>query len=112
MAAELVIKAKNTFPYVEATLEQYNPSSKAMEPINLTGAHAVKMKWKVNNTIRENTCEVVNAAKGEVLYKQSAIDFETVGNYEVEWEIEWETGKKIESVPNEGTNTIEVQPVV
>jgi hypothetical protein len=119
--AELTIKAGNTYPYIESTLEKLNPATNKMEAINLnTGgpggvkAKKVKMLWrKTGKPAKERTCEFPEPATGKVICKQLAADFEEAGEYEVEWEIEWESAPAtFESVPNEGVNSISVQPII
>jgi hypothetical protein len=105
--ANVVMKRKDSWPPLKATLQEENASTKAKEAINLTTAVKVKFIAKSGSHVIEGTCTISSAAKGEVEYTFTSAETENLGTYEVEFQIEWGTGK-YQSVPNQGFDTLEI----
>jgi hypothetical protein len=103
--ANLVVKLNDTYPPVEATLE--STVSGSLAPIDLTPATSIFFIMKLGVVKIKELATVIDAVNGKVQYKWKAGDTSTVGIYRVEWEIHWTGG--IETIPNEGYDTIEIQ---
>lgn len=106
MASELTVKLGDTFPPVEAILESSTGSG--FSPIDLTEAKKVLFLMKLGVTVISGACTYPSPKTGNVIYKWKAGDTNTVGAYRLEWQIEWNSGG-IESVPNEGYDSLEIQ---
>jgi hypothetical protein len=95
--ADFTIKRGDTWGPLEAVLEDRNG------PIDLTTASKVKMLMK-SSTLSITTGPLTipeqhGANKGKVEYDWEEGDLSIVGTYNVEFEIEWESGRK-QTVPN------------
>lgn len=98
VSADFTIKRGDTWSPIEAILKDQSG------PIDLTTASKVKMLLKSGSTLimtgpvtiapNQSTNET-----GKVTYEWEEGDTATIGTYNCEFEIEWESGK-IESVPN------------
>lgn len=98
--ADLTIKRGDTRPVLGAQLTD-NAS-----PLNLTTATAVKMLMRLPagpSPKVEAACTITNASTGTITYTWQTGDTDTVGLYNVEFEITWNDGG-IQTVPN-GTPT-------
>ncbi len=101
------IKENDTRPaYVAALKDDYGlPSESA---INLTAATSVKFKMRpvAGGALKvDGTMTIVSAAAGTVQYVWIAADTDTVGTFDVEYEITWSDGG-VETVPNDGYDTV------
>lgn len=105
--ADYSIKQGDTWPPLEAALKKQDG-----QPIDLTEAVGVKIWMKTGVTLVEtDPCTIEDAASGRVSYIFSAEDTATLGEYQLEFDIDWGDGKK-QSVPNTGFNTLEVTPAL
>lgn len=95
-------KAHDLFPPLEATLSDENG------PIDLSTATSVKLLMKSGSTNVTGRCTVVDAANGRVRYDWIRGDTDTIGTYQVEFEITWPTALP-ETVPNTGYNEIVIE---
>ena len=125
MTASLILKKLDTSPGFKATLTRTNPSTGAVEPIDITTAAALKLVFKqLVSGVPTGTARTFTLApggwggtlatekkEGKVSYEWAQADNVTVGEWAVEAEIEWpETGgvKRYETVPNEGWQAVAV----
>lgn len=109
----LVIKRGDTYPPVESTLKATVGTE--FLPLDLTPA--VGGSGKINFIMKRQgpgvilplieICTYPEPSTGKVIYKWKAGETETVGVYQVEWEIHWSAGG-IQSVPNGEYDTIEI----
>jgi hypothetical protein len=83
-------------------------------PINLAAAASVRFKMRAQGAIDSTTppkvngvCTITNAASGIVTYVWTTNDLDTVGDYDVEFEILWADGG-IQTVPNSDYNVVSV----
>lgn len=104
MAADFTIKANDRLPSIQATL------SSAGAPIDLTTATSVKfiMRPIAGGATKVNTAAtIVTPTSGVVRYDWLAIDTNTAGSFQAEWEITWTGGKK-QTVPTTSYHTVDV----
>lgn len=98
------MKAHDRLPPIQATL------GTASGATDLSTATSVKfiMKTEQGNTLKVNSAAVVvNAATGLVRYDWLAVDTDTPGKYQGEWEVTWATGKK-QTFPTTSYHSIEI----
>jgi hypothetical protein len=107
--ADLTIKRHDTYPALKATLEQTNEAG-VKEPIDLSTAVKVTLIMKSGATLVEGVCTITNAKLGKVEYTFLAKDTEVAGTFNLEFEIDWGGGVKLETVPNEGYREIAIEP--
>ncbi len=91
------MKQNDRLPVLDAILQQGDPAY----PIDLTGC-TVKfiMRAKGNSDPKvSGACSIVDAAAGAVRYEWAAVDTDTIGSFEAEFEITTAGGKKL-TVPN------------
>lgn len=91
------IKRHDLYPPIEATLEQADGV-----PINLRKATQVRfmMLDEDDNLKVDAPVQIIDAARGVVLYDWQAGDTDTSGTYRAEFEITFEDGR-ILTVPND-----------
>lgn len=102
--ADFSIKTFDRLPSIQATL------SSAGQPIDLTNATTVTfiMRPAGGGTPKVNAAAtVVTPTAGVVRYDWTALDTNTAGSYQAEWQITWNTGKK-QTVPTLSYHTIDV----
>jgi len=102
--ADFAIKSFDRLPSIQADLKSGGVA------IDLTTATSVKfiMKTIQGNTIKVNAAaNIVNAATGTVRYDWTALDTNTPGSYQAEFEITWATAKK-QTVPTLTYITVDV----
>lgn len=97
-----ILKQHDLFPSLQATLSDDNG------PIDLSTATGVKLLMRTGGTLVSGACTIVDARNGIVRYDWARGDTDTVGEYNVEFEITWPTALP-ETVPNDGYNSIEIQ---
>ena len=114
MAAEVAIKKGNRYPPLESTLSE-GTAINFEAPVN---AVAVKLLIrKVGGSATSKAAEFVSKSAGTVRYKWTKADTEGTGvlnvegEYEYEWEVEWESGI-IENFPSAGHKTLEVKAIL
>jgi hypothetical protein len=94
----VTLKRNDRAPSIAATLKQ------AGTAIDLTGS-TVKLftRQHSNNELKIDgaSVTVVSPAAGTVRYDMTAVDMDTAGQFDLEWEITLPSGKKT-SVPNDG----------
>lgn len=106
--ADYTIKAHDRLPSIAATL------SASGAPLNLTGA-TVKFIMRAKPAGNGATpsakvnaaAVVVDAANGLVRYDWLAVDTDTPGSFQAEWQITWSDGKK-QTVPTLTYHTVDV----
>jgi hypothetical protein len=103
-------KQHDTAPaYVADLADDFGLVSEA--PINLTSATSVRFLMRKNGQTGtpkvSSVMTVTDAANGRVQHNWGTADLDTVGTYDVEFEITWTDGT-IETVPNDTYLTINV----
>jgi hypothetical protein len=81
------------------------------DPMNLTGATAVRFIMKQGSTIKINklAMTVVDATTGVVEYAWASGDTDTTGTYNVEVEVDWGgSPAELQTFPNEGYFTVNI----
>ena len=113
MAADFVINRGDTFPNFKATLETRNETTGKWEPLDLTNATGVKLYMA---STEPATIEIYGAmtivaprTSGYVEYEWQVADTETANIYRLQFEITWSNGK-LQTIPNNGYYTAEIQP--
>lgn len=73
------------------------------QPIDITGAAAVRFTMKTGTTIKVNKAAmtIVDAVTGIVEYAWGVSDTDTSGDYNVEVEVDW-GGGELQSFPSSG----------
>lgn len=106
------IKHHDTAPdYVAALTDDVGAAN--TPPIDLTSATSVDFIMRSADVPDTDTpkvkaaCTIVDAANGIVSYHWGASDTDTVGDFNIEFEIAWSDGTT-QTVPNDGYNTITV----
>lgn len=103
----ITYKRGDSLPVYTALLS--TGSGSTSEAINLTGCTVrFFMTPTVGTTPKVNAlATVLDAVNGSVLYTWGTTDLDTAGEYSVEWEITYPSGKKL-TVPTQGYDTIYV----
>ncbi len=105
--SKVIIKKGATFPYYEAFLTTGADS----KPLDLTNAKKVTvyLKGRKSKTVTTGAASIgTPATSGLVIFKWVAAIYNNVDVYDVEWEIEWNSGE-IEILPNDSsTEEVEV----
>lgn len=97
------IKQNDTSPSLSATLTDYNGTA-----INLTGATARLHMKDLEGTLKIDAAMTIsNADAGIIKYDWQAGDTDTVGTYNVEFQITY-SDSSIETFPNHGYETVVV----
>jgi len=105
MAADLILKAHDTYPPLNVVLSDQNGA------INLATASQVKLIMKntgiATQVLVTGTMAIASAAGGNVTYAWRAADTSWPDLYNVEFEIAWTAGG-IETVPNDIYRQIQI----
>lgn len=106
------IKHHDTAPdYVAALISDITrPNLPAIDLSSATSVYFVMRSASASDTATPKvkaTCAIVTANQGIVSYHWGATDTDTVGDFNVEFEIHWSDGT-IQTVPNDSYNTITV----
>lgn len=107
--ADAVIKRHDTWPPLRGL------AADEAGALDLASADSVKILMKSGSTLIEGTVDVIDPPDSEGFnwsYTWGEDDTGTVGDYAVELEIHWDDGAtppKIETVPNDGTLTLQIQ---
>jgi hypothetical protein len=113
--ANYYIKRKDTWPAYKNIIEQTNPITGNKEPVNLTGA--VKIRFLAKATQGATLIEGLMTgpgggafnSTGEVEYLWVTGDTNTVGEYQIEYEITWKLSPlQVETVPNNGYESLAI----
>ena len=97
------IKQNDTSPSLQATLKDSN-----LTPINLNGATVEFHMKSLGGTIKVNeTMTIVDSPNGIVKYDWQTGDTDTVGTYNVEFQVTY-SDTTIETFPNNGNLVINV----
>lgn len=99
--ADYTLKQHDTFPSFDATLTDSLGAA-----INLTGS-TVRVYMSSGATLINGSCTIVSPTAGTVTYTWVTGDTNTIGDYNVEWEITYGSGA-IETVPNDGYKTLKI----
>ncbi len=101
------IKRDDRRPYFRVQLTQNG------EPVDLTGATAVRFTMKEGATLKIDGASMVavDAATGVFEYQWANGDTDTVGDYSVEVEVDWGGSPAIlQSFPSTGYFTLTINP--
>ena len=101
------VKQKDTRPVYLVQLVDASTGSNV--PINLTNATSVTFKMRVHGGTGAPkvtaAATIVDAVNGKVQYTFTSANLDTVGTFDVEFEILWNDGG-IETVPNDSYLTV------
>lgn len=105
------IKQNDTRPrYVATLLDNFGEPDQA--PINLTNATSVKFLMRSTGNAGSPkvtaAAAITSAASGIVTYTWVAGDTDTIGEFDVEFEITWSDGG-VETVPNDGYLSVVIE---
>lgn len=97
------IKQNDTSPSLRATLTDAD-----LNPINLTGASVQFHMKSLDGALKiDTTMTIVDATGGIVQYDWQTGDTDTVGTYNVEFEVTY-SDSSIETFPNNGNKVVSV----
>lgn len=98
------IKRNDTSPGIRTTLFDGNNL-----PVDITGNKGVRfhMKDASGTVVIDDAATVADAANGVVTYTFTALQTDTVGTYQVEFEVTY-ADDAVETFPNNGNSTITI----
>ena len=103
MSSTFKIKRNDTSPAISQQLLDSDGNA-----VDITGA-TIKFLMARRGPLKVNgTATIVTAATGMVKYQWVAADTDTVGLYQIEWEVTY-SGGGVETFPNEGYNYVHVE---
>lgn len=103
--ADFSIKAHDRLPSISARLTTNGVK------VNLSTATSVKfiMRLKGSTTVKVNaTGTIADPVNGVVRYDWLAVDTDTPGSYEAEWQVIWSDGDKPQTFPTLTYHTVDV----
>lgn len=106
MAKKITIKQGDTWPELEAVLEE--TVGGVTKPIDLSTATKVVLIGKSGTKTIGAECTSFKSSAGVVKYKWKTTDTENAATFEIEWQITWPSG--IQSVPNEEYDELVITP--
>lgn len=102
--ADFTIKSFDRLPSIRATLAA---AGSAVDLTTATGVDFI-MRAASGGTVKVNAAAVVvDAATGVVRYDWTALDTDSPGSYQAEWEVHWADGKT-QTFPTLTYHTIDV----
>ncbi len=101
--ADFTLKAFDRLPSIQATL------ATGGQAVNLTGATVdFIMRPAAGGAVKVNAAAViVTPASGVVRYDWTALDTNTPGSYQAEWEVHWADGRT-QTFPTTSYHTVDV----